>query len=164
MCKKSLIVQVLFLTSILFLNGCIKVKNYEFNNITNIPSAKLAITTDTIIEPRLYLLANYSLQFRIFRLSEAKQEKSLYMGRIILTTSTPHKIISIPSGEPIIISAYYIKNILGSTSTCKPSVKLIAKPNGYYELLFHDEDNVCTLQIISDKEDNLKEHLENNKL
>jgi len=47
---------------------------------------------------------------------------------------------------------------------CRPAKRIEAEPGGYYELLFHNENNICTLELISAGENELKERSEMKKL
>jgi len=159
--RNSAIVAILFV--LVFISGCVTPHDYEFNDATNSQVAKLVLTTDAMHKPKWYFVTRYGLQFSVSRLSQSKQEKPLYMGRISLTIDSPRQIISIPAGEPLIISALFFKEFGNVISTCRPSTKLVAEPNGHYEIVLHSEDNVCTLQVISSKDNEVNEHSEMKK-
>ena len=122
-----------------------------------------AITTDTLSKSRWYILTSYGLQFSVFRLSQGEKDKPLYMGRIKLSAETPRQVITIPAGEPIVVSALYQSQVVNTMTMCRPSTKVVAVPGGYYELLFHNENNLCTLEVISSKDNETRERSEMKK-
>jgi len=161
--RRSMAVRFTLLVILLFLSGCATARNYECTDVAPDRTARLAITTDTLDKSRWYLLSSYHLQFSVFRPSQGEKDKPLYMGRIIVSAEAPRQVITIPAGEPILVSALYQSQTVNTMSMCRPSTKIVAEPGGYYELLFHNENNLCTLEVISSKDNETRERSEMKK-
>jgi hypothetical protein len=161
--RKAMAIGLTLLFVLPFLGGCGTARNYECSDVAPDRTAQLAITTDTLSKSRWYLLSSYHLQFSVFRPSQGQRDKPLYMGRIILSADVPRQVITIPAGEPIFVSALYQSQTVNTMSMCRPSTKVLAEPGGFYELLFHNENNLCTLEVISSGDNETRERSEMKK-